>query len=68
METKLKICVFIVLLGIVCAFQTKLKRQGEISLFNIEALANDESDFNGKCMYKGSVDCPISKDKVYRVF
>ncbi|SEK19746.1 NVEALA domain-containing protein [Parapedobacter koreensis] len=39
----------------------------EISLDNIEALANTE-DPNTKCLYAGSLDCPVSTIKVQYLF
>lgn len=61
-------------LGIIIFFlfitflHTRKAGQCELSLLNIEALANDESGGSKNCFYKGSVVCPFTGDKVYMTF
>lgn len=42
--------------------------QNTLLLYNIEALAADESIIPTKCLGIGTLDCPISHDKVKYIF
>jgi hypothetical protein len=66
MKTKMKICGTIVLFLVIALLQTKTARQSDVALLNIEALATGEFD-RVRCIYTGSLDCPIGNDKVYMV-
>jgi len=61
-----KVSLFILLLIASCSIGMQLNRenvQSDLTLVAIEALADTEID-NTKCVSVGSVDCPISKEKV----
>ena len=68
MKTKLKLVLLIVVLLCSVFLQTKTGKQSDVVFSNIEALANWEGSGVPKCIYSGSVDCPISNTKVYTVY
>lgn len=49
----------------ISSYQNKVS---SLLLYNIEALAADESMLPTQCLGSGSVDCPASHDKVKYVF
>lgn len=61
-----KVGLFVLLLIASCSIGMQLNRendQSDLTLAAIEALADTEGN-NTKCVSVGSVDCPISKEKV----
>lgn len=58
----LLLCIVVVLSTI---FLTSSKKeQSSLLLYNIEALAAGEHASQGRCYGTGSLDCPVSHDKV----
>ncbi|NDV81659.1 NVEALA domain-containing protein [Bacteroides sp. 51] len=67
MKTKLKLVLLMVVLLCTAFLQTKTSKQNDVVFSNIEALASWEGG-TAKCIYTGSIDCPTSHVKVYRVY
>jgi len=69
MKTKFKIAGLLLLLLALMCIKTKVNETQEdiLLLNNIEALANGEGGASGKCILSGSVDCPDTGVKVYKV-
>lgn len=65
--------IIFLLLCMVAVLSTKVlasskKEQSSWLLYNIEALAAGEHASQGRCYGTGSLDCPLSHDKVEYIF
>ena len=49
-------------------FSSHKNVQSELLLYNIEALAAGEHAQQGRCYGTGTLDCPVSHDKVEYIF
>ncbi len=68
MKNYLKVTVFwVAVLSVWCLKPTK-KSQDTLLLQNVEALASGEGPSQIHCYWRGSVDCPVSHDKVEVVY
>ena len=68
MKNYLKVTVFwVAVLSVWCLKPTK-KSQDTLLLQNVEALASGEEPSQIQCYWRGSVDCPVSHDKVEVVY
>ena len=68
MKNYLKVTVFwVAVLSVWCLKPTK-KSQDTLLLQNVEALASGEEHSQIHCYWRGSVDCPVSHDKVEVVY
>lgn len=68
MRTILKLfCLFISVFFITHLCNKKTLPETELFLSNVEALANDEN-VDVSCFGRGSIDCPVGHQKVYRVW
>lgn len=59
---------FIVVIGITKVIKSRKNDVSTLLLYNIEALAADESNLPTRCFGTGSVDCPRIHTKVEYVF
>jgi hypothetical protein len=67
MKTRIKISLGVAIVLAAGFIQIQEKEQNDISLLNVEALAASEWGSEIICIHIGSVDCPISSVKVYKV-
>ncbi len=68
MKNYLKVTVFLAaVLSVWCLRPTK-KSRDTLLLQNVEALASGEEPSETHCFWRGSVDCPVSHDKVEVVY
>lgn len=67
MKTRVTIIGSILIVSAIFFLQEKKEKNIDLLLCNIEALAISEST-NIKCLFSGSLDCPISSVKVHQIY